>query len=86
MSDTLSKIALSKAQKAAGKIPPDLSVRVTALEQDAYDFNLRVQTIEDLIATGATGSLSIVTGVNFTAQSITTQTIHYSNGIITGVI
>ena len=35
--------------------------------------------------TGYTGSVEVVTGVNFAGQTVTTQTLIYSNGILTGV-
>ena len=35
--------------------------------------------------TGYTGSVVVVTGVNFAGQTVTTQTLTYSNGILTGV-
>lgn len=79
------KLAISKAQKAVGQIPPDLASRVTALEQSETDFNTRVGSIEDLIASGYSGSIVVITGVNFTAQSTTTQTITIADGVITGV-
>lgn len=80
-----SKIAISKAQKAVGQIPPDLASRVTALEQSETDFNTRVGSIEDLISSGYSGSIVVITGVNFTAQSTTTKTITITDGVITGV-
>lgn len=66
------KLAVSKAQQAVGQVPPDLANRITALES--------------LIASGYSGSISIVTSVNFTAQTVTTQTITMADGIITGVV
>jgi len=79
------KLALSRAQKAAGQIPPDLANRVTELEQSEQEYDTRVSAIEDLIATGASGSITVVTGVDFTAQTTTIQTITFVDGIITGV-
>ena len=35
--------------------------------------------------TGYTGSIVVVTGVNFVAQTTTTQTLTFSNGVLTGV-
>ena len=37
------------------------------------------------ISGGYTGSVTVVTGVNFAGQTVTTQTLTYSNGILTGV-
>lgn len=36
--------------------------------------------------TGYNGSFSVVTGVNFAGQTVTTKTITVSNGIITSVV
>lgn len=79
------KLALSKAQQAVGQVPPDLASRVTALEQSETDFNTRVGSIEDLISSGYSGVIVVITGVNFTAQSTTTKTITITDGVITGV-
>ena len=37
------------------------------------------------IASGYTGNISVVTGVNFTSQTVTKVTINVSNGIITSI-
>ena len=37
------------------------------------------------IASGYTGNINIVTGVNFTSQTVTKVTINVSNGIITSI-
>lgn len=79
------KLAVSKAQQAVGQVPPDLANRVTALESADQDFDFRLTPIENLIASGYSGSITVVTSVNFTAQTITTQTITITDGIITGV-
>ena len=39
---------------------------------------------QDVIS-GYTGNISVVTGVNFTAQTVTKVTINVSNGIITSI-
>jgi len=36
--------------------------------------------------TGYTGSVTVITGVNFVAQTTTSQTLTFSNGILTGVV
>lgn len=36
--------------------------------------------------TGFTGSIIVVTGVNFVAQTTTTNTVTYSNGIVTSIV
>jgi len=79
------KLAVSKAQQAVGQVPPDLANRVTALESADQSFDSRLTPIEDLIASGYSGSISVVTSVNFTAQTTTIQTITIADGIITGV-
>ena len=38
-----------------------------------------------LTGSGVTGSINVVTSVNFAGQTVTTKTISYSDGIITGV-
>ena len=37
------------------------------------------------IASGYTGTIDIVVGVDFTAQAVTTKTVNVSNGIITSI-
>lgn len=83
--DKHTALAIAKAQKLVGQIPPDLASRVTALEQAKQDFEPRLVSIEDLIISGFSGSIVVITGVNFTAQSTTTKTITITDGIITGV-
>lgn len=79
------KLAISKAQKAAGQIPPDLASRVTALESADSAFDMRMDPIESLIASGHSGVIVVITGVDFVAQSTTTKTITITDGVITGV-
>lgn len=38
------------------------------------------------VITGYTGNFSVVTGVNFAGQTVTTKTITVDNGIITSVV
>ena len=37
------------------------------------------------IASGYTGNISVVTGVDFMAQTVTSKTVNVSNGIITSI-
>jgi len=39
-----------------------------------------------LSGNGVTGSIEVVTSVDFTGETVTTATISYSNGLITGVM
>lgn len=80
------KLAISKAQQAVGQVPPDLANRVTALESANQAIDIRLDSIESLIASGYSGSISVVASVNFTTQTITTKTITMADGIITGVV
>lgn len=85
MNESLAKVALSKAQKAAGQIPPDLSTRVTALEMSDKEIDGRIVTLEEIMSAGYTGTVMVVSSVDFTAQTTTTKTITIADGIITGV-
>ena len=38
------------------------------------------------VFTGYTGSVTVVTGVNFVAQTVTTKVVTYSNGIVTSIV
>ena len=47
---------------------------------DWNTFNSKANTFS-----GYTGSVTLVTGVDFTAETTTTQTLTFNNGILTGV-
>lgn len=85
MNESLSKVALSKAQKAVGLIPTDLATRVTALEMSDQAIDSRIDVLESALAAGYTGTVTVVLSVDFTAQTTTTKTITITDGIITGV-
>ena len=38
------------------------------------------------VFTGYTGSVTVVTGVDFVAQTVTTKVVTYSNGIVTSIV
>jgi hypothetical protein len=80
------KLAISKAQQAAGQIPPDLASRVTALESAYQGFDTRMDAVESLIVSGFTGTVSLITSVDFTAQTSVSKTLTFNQGVLTGAV
>lgn len=92
MFDKHSAIALSKAQKLSKAIPPDLPSRTTKLEMDFQEIDASLENVkndvsimEELLYIGFSGSISIITDVDFINQKVSTKNLVFENGILTGV-
>lgn len=82
-------LAISKAQKAIAKTPPDLSLRVTALEMENKSLLEAIELVNnDLIVMqkyfqgGFSGSINIIESIDFLTQKCVNKTLLYKNGIL----
>ena len=84
------RAAISTSSDGSSTVANDLSNHLNMSSINAHQIIniIGLQTVLDgkqNIASGHTGTIDIVTGVNFTAQTVTKVTINVSNGIIISI-
>ena len=71
----------------AGAVFTDTVYIKPANEPISYITGLQTAlTNKAAVFTGYTGSVTVVTGVDFVAQTVTTKVVTYSNGIVTSIV
>ena len=84
------RATISTSSDRSSTVANDLSNHLNMSSINAHQIIniIGLQTVLDgkqNVISGYTGTINIVTGVNFTAQTVTKVTINVSNGIITSI-